>query len=60
MVLRNKEGHVTFPTHSFDEQNYRDIESSIMSFYDEAFSEKLVFRISMKRNEKPVFRKVTT
>jgi hypothetical protein len=59
MVFRNKEGHVTFPSHDFDEQNYRDIENSVKRFYRKAFGEKLSFRVSMKPNEKYAF-KVST
>jgi hypothetical protein len=59
MVFRNKEGHVTFPTHDFDEQNYRDIEAAVIKLYDEAYGEKLSFRISMKPKEKYAF-KVST
>ncbi|MFV2059015.1 MAG: hypothetical protein ACC707_21365 [Thiohalomonadales bacterium] len=56
MVFRNKEGHVTFPSHDFDEQNYRDIENAVKSFYKEAFGEKLSFHVSMKPNEKHAFK----
>lgn len=56
MAFRNKEGHVTFPSHDFIEQNYRDIETAVKSFYKEAFGETLSFRISMKPNEKHEFR----
>ena len=56
MVFRNKEGHVTYPTHEFDEQNYRDVENALKIFYKEAFDEKLSFRISMGLREKSIFR----
>ena len=59
MVFRNKEGHVTFPSHEFNEQNYRDIENAVKIFYKEAFDQKLLFHISMKPREKSVF-KVST
>lgn len=51
MVFRNKEGHAAFLSHNFDSQNYTDIEKGIESFYQEAFDEKLSFRIAMKPNE---------
>jgi len=56
MTFRNKEGHVSFPTHEFDDSNYSDIESSFVTFYKHGFDESLVFKISMKPNEKAVFR----
>ncbi len=56
MVFRNKEGHVTYPTHEFDERNYRDIENAVKSFYKEAFGKRLTFIISMKPNENHAFR----
>lgn len=57
MAFRNKEGHVTFPSHSFDIQNYRDVEKAIMLFYQEGFKEKLSYKISMQPNEKSRFAK---
>lgn len=56
MVFRNKEGHVTFPSHKFKESSYRDIESAFKIFYKEAFGEKLLFQISMKPYEKHLFK----
>jgi hypothetical protein len=56
MVFRNKEGHVTFPYHNFDEQNYRDIERAVICFYKEVFGESLFFYISMKPHEMYEFR----
>ena len=59
MTFRNKEGHVTCPSHEFDESNYKDISEAVVCFYSECFKEKLKFNISMKPNEKHVF-KVST
>ncbi len=56
MAFRNKEGHVTFPSHEFNESNYRDIENSVIMFYSCGFDEKLKFSISMKSNERAVFK----
>ena len=56
MVFRNKEGHVTFPSHEFNESNYKDITQAVISFYSECFKENLKFNISMKPNEKHVFK----
>ena len=56
MVFRNKEAHVTHPTHEFNEQNYRDIENAVKNFYKEAFSKRLTFIISMKPNENYAFK----
>ena len=51
MVFRNKEGHVSFPAHAYEPQNYRDVESSIASLYDCVYEEELLFRVSMEANE---------
>ena len=51
MVFRNKEGHVSFPVHRYEPQNYRDVENSIASLYDCVYGEELVFRVSMEANE---------
>ena len=59
MTFRNKEGHITFPIHEFNESNYKDISEAIVHFYRDCFQEHLKFNISMKPNEKHVF-KVTT
>ncbi len=55
-VFRNKEGHLTIPTHKFDPQDYRDIETGLRCFYQEAFSQQLTFRISMKPRQRGVFK----
>jgi len=56
MTFRNKEGHVTFPSHEFNENNYKDISKAVVCFYRECFKENLRFNISMKPNEKHVFK----
>ncbi len=56
MVFRNKEGHTTFITHNFDPLNYTDIEEGIIFFYQEAFNEKLIFQVSMEREERGIFK----
>lgn len=56
MTFRNKEGHVTFPSHAFDPNNYKDIAAAVETFYAQAFGQDLTFKVSMESNEKPVFR----
>jgi hypothetical protein len=56
MTFRNKEGHVSFPAHEFDESNYRDIENAVIAFYSNGFKKKLKFKISMKPNDRAVFK----
>lgn len=56
MVFRNKEGHVTSIAHDFEPQNYADIETGIVLFYQEAFGEQLKFQISMEQKESGEFR----
>lgn len=56
MIFRNKEGHVSFPSHEFNYLNYRDIEGAFIAFYRDGFGEKLKFKISMKPNERAVFK----
>lgn len=46
--FRNKEGHITSRSHIFDEENYKDIQKAVVSFYDVAFQQKLDFCIAMK------------
>ena len=55
MTFRNKEGHVTFPMHEFDPQNYVDIQDALCQIFDEAFGLKLTIKISMKPKEKGIF-----
>lgn len=50
-VFRNKEGHVAIKCHKFDSENYSDIEKAVEKFYEEVFSLKLTFRISMEKDE---------
>ena len=56
MTFRNKEGHVTFPSHEFNDSNYKDISDAIILLYHQFFNENLIFNISMKPNEKYEFR----
>lgn len=51
MVFRNKEGHVTLPTHKFDPKTYADIERGLVEFYKEAFGQKLTLKIAMKQSD---------
>lgn len=55
-VFRNKEGHIVVFRHEFDPQNYTDIEMALTEFYREAFSQKLIIEISMKPNQKGLFK----
>lgn len=54
-VFRNKEGHVVVIWHSYDPQNYRDIENSLIEFYKIAFGETLKLHFSVGENEKAEF-----
>jgi hypothetical protein len=51
-VFRNKEGHGVLDKHTFDPQDYRDVEAALTALYDRGFGESLRVRISMKPNEK--------
>lgn len=55
-VFRNKEGHVAVKTHSFDPQNFFDVEKAIIAIYKFGFGQELDFRVSMKSKEKPAFK----
>jgi hypothetical protein len=54
-VFRNKEGHLTVPTHKFEPHNYSDIEAGLRCFYLEAFSQQLTYQISMKPKQQGLF-----
>ncbi len=54
-VFRNKEGHVAVYWHKFDDQNYTDIETSLVLFYKEAFTQNLSIRFSFKSGESGIF-----
>jgi hypothetical protein len=45
-VFRNKEGHVAVLWHKANQENYTDIENSIIYIYNEGFNENLDFNIS--------------
>jgi hypothetical protein len=51
-VVRNKEGHVVTPAHTFDQSNYRNIEASLTLIYQVAFGQTLTVRFSVAPNEK--------
>jgi len=59
MTFRNKEGHISFPSHEFDSEDYKSVSDAVEHFYSEAFNEKITFNISMKPNEKGYFKKIT-
>ncbi len=50
-VFRNKEGHLVTRTHDFDAGNYRDIETSLVLVYEQAFAERLEVRFSIQEGE---------
>ena len=54
-VFRNKEGHVVLPTHTFDPQNYRDVEQSLVGLYSRGFNQTLSVRFSVAAHEKSVW-----
>lgn len=56
MTFRNKEGHVTFPRHKFNPQNYSDIEYTLTQIFDEVFEKTLSIQISMENNEIGIFK----
>ena len=58
MTFRNKEGHTSFPNHEFDESNYDAISAAVSHLYQEAFGQKVKFKISMKARDKGVFKKI--
>ncbi len=51
-VFRNKEGHVVLPTHTFNPQDYRDVEQSLVGLYSRGFNQTLRVRFSVAANEK--------
>lgn len=51
-VFRNKEGHAVLARHTFDPQNYRDIEQSLIAVYDRAFGQTLQVTFSVATNER--------
>ena len=56
MTFRNKEGHISFPRHEFDESNYDLIAASVVTLYKEVFNKKLEFKIAMKARDRGVFK----
>jgi hypothetical protein len=54
--FRNKEGHITSRTHLFDDENYKDIQKTIVSFYDVGFGQTLDFCIAIKANDSAEFK----
>jgi hypothetical protein len=59
MTFRNKEGHISFPAHEFDDANYSDIAGSVKLVFREGFGEILEFQISMKKGQKGSLRRAT-
>jgi hypothetical protein len=55
-VFRNKEGHVATLWHTYEEENYSDIEHSIIEIYDKCFGKNLKFQISFEEDEKAIFK----
>lgn len=51
-VFRNKEGHGVLATHTFDPQNYRDVELSIATLYARGFCQVLQIQFSVGKGEK--------
>ncbi|MEJ6497074.1 hypothetical protein [Pseudoalteromonas lipolytica] len=56
MTFRNKEGHISFPKHEFDESNYQAIEASVTYIYENLFDLKVHFKISMISGQKGTFK----
>lgn len=52
MVFRNKEGHGVLPRHTYDAQDYRDVENALVGVYERGFGLTLGVRFSLGRNEK--------
>lgn len=55
-VFRNKEAHSVIDQHAFDPDTYRMVERSLMVVYQYGFSEDLVVRIAMTKNDKAVWK----
>lgn len=55
-VFRNKEGHGVTRRHAFDASNYRDMETSLIELYRDAFSERLSVRFSLAPSESALWR----
>jgi hypothetical protein len=55
-VYRNKEGHIVAPKHDYVPSDYHKIESALILFYREAFSEALELRFSLAPKQKSIFR----
>jgi hypothetical protein len=54
-VFRNKEGHGVLPKHTFDPQDYRDVESALAGLYSRGFGQTLRVQFSLEPNEKAVW-----
>jgi hypothetical protein len=50
-VFRSKVGHVVTAHHGFEPSNYRDVETSLVNLYRDAFAENLSVRFSLKPGE---------
>lgn len=57
MVFRNKEGHTSFQSHEFEENNYKVISNAVIKLYQEAFQQRLKFEIAMQAKDKGSFKK---
>lgn len=57
-VFRNKEGHTVTTKHKFEQATYDDIEVGVTQMYKDGFSQNIEFKISMKPNERGVFKRV--
>lgn len=55
-VFRNKEGHVATLWHTYKEENYSNIEYSIIEIYDKCFGKNLKYQISFEDDEKAIFK----
>lgn len=55
-VFRNKEGHVVTATHTYDPENYRDIERTLVAIYEHVFLEKLDVRFAVGAQETPIWK----
>lgn len=57
-VFRNKEGHAVTTKHKFEQTTYEEIEIGLTQIYMDGFSQNVECKISMRPNERGVFKRV--
>lgn len=55
-VFRNKEGHSVTLWHTYNSEDYQDIEDSIITIYKQVFKENLSFKVSFAMDEDSEFK----